>query len=110
MALILLFKPKIWTLLIIVSLMTAVFSVRSGKNTKETAKNVIINGSLLLILVLVWRTIGARGLLGLLSAVIIVVAIIIYRRRKLFIKTIRDIELLIWGKTNDRSKGLRKKK
>lgn len=101
---VIIFKPSLFWLIIIISLLTLYSGFRALTPIKELLKKLFVNNLFLLIIVFLWRFLGSRGFIGFLSAILIVVGVILYRRRKLFIKTIRDVEVMLFGHTNDRKR------
>lgn len=101
MVLVLWLRPSIVWIVFSVLVLTLFFGVRSGKGFKDLVLSCFVNVGFLLIIFFIWKLIGGKGLLGLLGACVVVVGVIIYRRRKLFMSTIREVEKLLWGKTNE---------
>jgi len=95
MGLVLWLKPSIYWLLGVVALTTAFFSFRSGKPLGVVLLNVFINSLFLLGVYGLWRLLGVKGVVGLVVACVVVALIIIFRRWKLFINTIKEIEKIL---------------
>ena len=102
LALIIIFRPGILFIAGVAVVLTLVQGYRSDKTAGETFKSIIINISVLGLIYTIWVFIGGRGLLGLILAVLLVVAFIIARRWKTYIGTVRELEKIIWGETHDR--------
>lgn len=99
LGLVLWLKPSVWLVALFVTALTIWGTFKSGGNLSQ---NLFINLLFLFSLWGLWRLVGGLGLLGLLFACLVVGVVIIYRRRKVFMATIRGIEKIIWGRTNDR--------
>lgn len=87
-ALLLWLKPSLPVIVIGVALLT-LFLTRSFKD-------VVVNSLVVLAFYGVFRLLGPMGFWGLVLAVIVFVLVLIYRRRKLFIRTLEDIEKIIY--------------
>ena len=97
MALVLLLKPGFVWLISGVMVFTLFFGIRSGKGFSQLLFSVVVNCLFFLFIYIVWVFIGGYGVLGLVVACLLVVGVLLYRRRKLFMDSIRSIEKLIWG-------------
>jgi predicted membrane protein len=103
-ALLIIFKPSLLIISIVVVLLSLFFAYRKGDGVVKALKSAVKNVLWLLLIVFTYRILGTWGLLGPVIAVLLVVGVILYRRRKVFMSTIRDVEKLIWGRTNDKQK------
>ena len=101
-------KPSIWWIFGIVALSTVIFTFYYHKTFSWAVKNILINVCVVAGIYGLWRVIGVKGLLGLVLVCVIVSALIIIRRWKLFINTIREVEKIIWGKTHEPKRKRRK--
>jgi hypothetical protein len=101
---IILFKPPLWMLLGVVIGFSIYANIRQKSGFFATIRSAALNTLFFLFVYFLWVMIGFRGFLGLLVACVIVAAIILWRKRKLFISTIRTIEQTIWGRTHDRKR------
>lgn len=94
--LVLIFKPSIYLISILLSITTLYFSIRAKKRLFRIFKDLLFNNAILGLMYAIWVFIGVKGLLGLIVACVLVALIIIFRRRKLFINTIKSIEKIIY--------------
>lgn len=99
-ATLLLLKPPFYMVLLGLCSFTFIYSLRKG--LKESIKNTLTAALFILFIHYLWVWLGVYGVFGLLLFCFLLVGFILYRRWGLYIKTLRDIEKLIWGRTNDR--------
>lgn len=96
------FKPSIWVIITTILIFGLLFTVINLD--WKPLLNSLQGAGFVLVLYGFYQLTGGAGFLGLFVALFLIVIWILYKRRKLFMKTIRDIEIMIWGKTNDRKR------
>lgn len=102
LALLLLFKPSFPVLLLVVFGMTFLFSLYFKSSIRNCLKNALINTIILTVLHFLFKWLGGLGGAAVLIGLLIIPLLIILRRRKLFIKTLGDIEEEFFGRRFER--------
>lgn len=95
-------KPSVWLVIGAVLLFGVVYSAH--KRDIMPLVNSFQGAAFIFFLWVTYKLLGSKGIIGLIVVCLLIVGWILYKKRKLFINTIREIEKMIWGKTNDRKK------